>query len=69
MNRRCIAWHIYSMDIYGDGHDGKGFYFVDFDKDEEKQITITFLIDEDELGNAFLAYEGSGNGSYIDIRK
>ena len=59
----------YSMDIYGDGNDGKGFYFVDFDKDEEKQITITFLVDEDELGNAFLAYEGSGDGSYIDIRK
>ena len=61
------------MDIYGTGNDGKGFYFVDFGKDEERLITITFLIDEDELDNAFLSYQsGSMDGpenNYIDVRQ
>ena len=63
----------YSMDTYGDGNSGKGFYFVDFGKDEEKLITITFLVDEDELDKAFLSYEGGGldepENSYVDVRQ
>ena len=63
----------YSMDTYGDGNDGKGFYFIDFDKDEEKLITVTFLVDEDELDNAFLTYQsenidGAWN-NYVDVRQ
>ena len=61
----------YSMDTYGDGNNGKGFYFVDFDKDEEKLITISFLVDEDELNHAFLTY-GGGDGlvsHYVDVRQ
>jgi hypothetical protein len=63
----------YSMDIYGKGNAGKGFYFVDFEKDEEKRITITFLVDEDELDNAFLSYQSGGSDEpenyYVDVRQ
>jgi len=63
----------YSMDIYGKGNAGKGFYFVDFEKDEEKRITITFLVDEDELDSAFLSYQSGGSDEpenyYVDVRQ
>ena len=63
----------YSMDTYGTGNDGKGFYFINFDKGEEKVITIMFLVDEDELDNAFLSYEGGSveqpKNNHVDVRQ
>ena len=61
---------LYSMDIHGEGN---YFTYLDFATDEEKVLTMTFFVDEDELDSAFLLFEGPNqedinNYQYVDIR-
>jgi len=61
----------YSMNVHG--KEGFEFHCLDFEKDEEKVITVTFVIDEDEIDNTFLHFQ-TPNGEtamdkYVDVRK
>ena len=65
------AVSLYSMDIHGEGNH---FTYIEFAKDEEKVITMTFFVDEDELNSAFLLFEGLNqedvtNYQYVDVRQ
>ncbi|MPM63559.1 hypothetical protein SDC9_110439 [bioreactor metagenome] len=54
-------------------YEGKNFYFCDFAPNEIKEVYLVYAVDEDQIDNAYIKFNQSGNaacvGSYIKMTK